>query len=191
MVSDRGGITIRATWLRVSIFRSLFISESLIVRLEEILGPYADDNVPLIQTLLSQHVKPVFHNNLHPKVNASTGRVLSRMAGGDASYQDYYEGQVWKRHPGILNVLCWCIRHLKVLCLPSLTHAVIVIQGRSQDTSYEQLWHLVIPPVMTLLDDYQPKYKLCGVQIASHLLKNAPSELLRRTGIDGLFHQVS
>ena len=39
--------------------------------------------------------------------------------------------------------------------------------------------------------DLTAKYKLRGVQIASHLLKNAPSELLRRTGIDGLFHQVS
>jgi hypothetical protein len=43
---------------------------------------------------------------------------------------------------------------------------------------------------MTLLDDYQMKYKLRGVQIAAHLLENAPGELLRRTGIDGLLYQV-
>lgn len=56
---------------------------------------------------------------------------------------------------------------------------------------YERVWHLIIPPVMTLLDDYEIKFKLRGVQIISHLLGNAPPELLRRTGIDALLFSVS
>lgn len=59
-----------------------------------------------------------------------------------------------------------------------------------QGAAYEKVWHLVVPPVMTLLDDYELKYKLRGVQIVDHLLINVPGELLRRTGISGLFYSV-
>ncbi len=55
---------------------------------------------------------------------------------------------------------------------------------------YERLWHLVIPPVMTLLDDYEVQYKLQGVKVVSEMLKNVPAEILRRTGIDGLLFNV-
>jgi hypothetical protein len=39
---------------------------------------------------------------------------------------------------------------------------------------------------MTLLDDYEAVYKLCGVRLVSQMLERVPAELLRRTGIDGL-----
>ena len=85
----------------------------LTARSQEILEVYADEDVSVVQTVLEQHLKPVFQKNLHPKVNASTGRVLPRSAGGDAGFQDHYEGQVWKQRPGIANVLDWCIGHIK------------------------------------------------------------------------------
>ena len=44
---------------------------------------------------------------------------------------------------------------------------------------------------MTLLDDYEVKFKLQGVELVSEMLKNVPAELLRRTGIDGLLFTVS
>ena len=44
---------------------------------------------------------------------------------------------------------------------------------------------------MTLLDDYEVKFKLQGVELVSEMLKNVPAELLRRTGIDGLLFAVS
>ena len=157
-------------------------------RSQEILEPYADEDVSVVQTVLEQHLKPVFQKNLHPKVNASTGRVLARSAGGDAGFQDHYEGQVWKQRPGIANVLDWCIVHIKVGSVCRISSCCL--SRMVQSTVYEKLWHLVIPPVMTLLDDYEVKYKLQGVRLASHLLENAPGELLRRTGIDGLLYQV-
>ncbi|KAG5353722.1 hypothetical protein C0989_003148 [Termitomyces sp. Mn162] len=51
---------------------------------------------------------------------------------------------------------------------------------------YETLWHLVIPPVMALLDDFEAHNKLRGVGIVSEMLREVPSQLLRRTGVDGL-----
>lgn len=59
-----------------------------------------------------------------------------------------------------------------------------------QNTVYERLWHLIIPPVMTLLDDYEVRYKLPGVRIISEMLDRVPPELLRRTGMDGLIFSV-
>src|ERR1700730_3578080 len=62
--------------------------------------------------------------------------------------------------------------------------------GLTQTDEYETHWHLIIPPVMTLLDDYEAKYKLQGVKIVSEMLGRVPPELLRRTGIDRLLLTV-
>lgn len=43
---------------------------------------------------------------------------------------------------------------------------------------------------MTLLDDYETEYKLQGVIIVEEMLRRVPNDLLKRTGVDGLFRQV-
>ncbi|KAF7982341.1 hypothetical protein HWV62_29056 [Athelia sp. TMB] len=55
-----------------------------------------------------------------------------------------------------------------------------------QTGMYENLWHLIIPPVMTLQDDYEVFYKLQGISISQEMIKRVPKELLRRTGVDEL-----
>lgn len=40
---------------------------------------------------------------------------------------------------------------------------------------------------MTLLDDYEANYKLHGIRIVFEMLERVPNDLLRRTGVDGLF----
>lgn len=52
------------------------------------------------------------------------------------------------------------------------------------------MWHLIIPPMMTLLDDYDSTYKIYGIQIAAEMLKTVPMELLRRTGVGELMFSV-
>jgi hypothetical protein len=47
-------------------------------------------------------------------LNVETSRKLPRAAGGYAATQDVYEGQVWKTHPGIGNVLLWCVQRIDV-----------------------------------------------------------------------------
>jgi hypothetical protein len=56
---------------------------------------------------------------------------------------------------------------------------------------YEHIWHLVVPPSMTLLDDYESYHKLNGIKIVTELLDHAPPQLLKRTGVDGLLITVS
>ncbi|OSX60573.1 hypothetical protein POSPLADRAFT_1047984 [Postia placenta MAD-698-R-SB12] len=134
---------------------------------QSILHLYEDSDPPLLEQILSTHVKPIFQANAHPSLNPSTGRILPRSAGGPSARLDYMEGQTWKSHPGTVYLVTWCVRHCT-------------------SAAYEKLWHLIIPPVMTLLDDYEAAYKLHGVQIVSDMLRAVPADLLRRTGVDGL-----
>lgn len=60
-----------------------------------------------------------------------------------------------------------------------------------QQDEYERIWHLLIPPVMTLLDDYEARYKLQGVVTVQMLLQHVPVDILKRTGVDGLLKQVT
>lgn len=43
---------------------------------------------------------------------------------------------------------------------------------------------------MTLLDDYQAKYRLKGIALVSDMLDTVPTKLLKRTGIGELFATV-
>lgn len=80
----------------------------------EILMQFSDPSTQLLQTILRERIKPIFQANPHPHLNASTGRKLPEGVGGHLAYQDYYDGQVWKGHPGAANVMLWCVQHIQV-----------------------------------------------------------------------------
>ncbi|KAF9268321.1 hypothetical protein L218DRAFT_608770 [Marasmius fiardii PR-910] len=137
----------------------------------DIMQNFSEPNITVVTEVLLQHVKPVFQRNPHPSLNMSTGRKLQRPAGGFMGSQDFYESQDWKDNVRLPSLVYWCVRHMK-------------------ESDYSHLWHLVIPPIMTMLDDYQVPYKLKGVAIASELLERAPQDLLKKTGIDGLISKA-
>ena len=80
----------------------------------DILIYFSDPKPSIIEYILQYFIKPVFLANPHPSLNLSTGRKLLRMAGGPMATQDYYEAQTWKCHPGVPNILSWCVRNVKV-----------------------------------------------------------------------------
>jgi hypothetical protein len=91
------------------------LSETHTQELTEILENYVSQDVSLITHVLSNRIRPVFQSHVHPKVNPSTGRVLSRVAGGPLASQDLYTSQSWKEsYPGIHNVLFWVVARIKV-----------------------------------------------------------------------------
>lgn len=59
-----------------------------------------------------------------------------------------------------------------------------------QPDAYEDIWHLLIPPTMTLLDDYQAEHKLEGVRVISFMLHTIPQKTLLRTGVNELIFSV-
>ena len=77
-----------------------------------------------LEEVLAKHIKPIFQANPHPMLNVETGRKLPRMAGGYATTQDAYEGQAWKDHPGVVNVLLWSVQRIDVrACIPASAYA--------------------------------------------------------------------
>lgn len=156
--------------------------------LADILENSVRPNVQLITHVLSSEVRPVFQSHVHPKVNPSTGRALNRVAGGPLASQDLYTSQSWKEnHPGISNVLLWVVARIKVKTLQLYAE---LASEPIQSSDYDRIWHLVIPPIMTLLDDYEVPYKLRGIAVISQMLKTVPPDLLRRTGVDDLIFSV-
>ncbi|KAJ6627433.1 hypothetical protein B0H10DRAFT_1994498 [Mycena sp. CBHHK59/15] len=133
----------------------------------DILHNFSDPPQSLVVQILENNVKPLFRSNPHPSLNLETGRKLARPAGGPMASQDFYDSQTWKDYPGSSNIVLWCLRNM-----PS--------------NAYEGLWHLVIPPIMALLDDYEARYKLLGINLTSVMLERVPSTVLKRTGVDSL-----
>jgi len=135
---------------------------------QKILSSSVTPTVQLLQNLLNDRIRPILQSHAHPNVNPDTGRKLARAAGGPSALQDIYTSQTWKEEcPGIGNVVLWTVKQIT-----------------SED--YERLWHLIIPPVMILLDDYDAGYKLHGILVVAEMLKRVPADLLKRTGVDRL-----
>lgn len=64
----------------------------------------------LIAHILTQIVKPLFAPTPHPRLHASTARILPRAA----DVQDTYIEQPWKEHPGLDEVIRWCLLNTEV-----------------------------------------------------------------------------
>ena len=107
--------------------------------------------------------------------------------------QDYYEEQVWKDYPGIWSVLAWVVKNISVSSRVTLCNStdstITLVLHCVQPDGYEDI--LLIPPMMTLLDDYQAKHKLKGVRIVSLMLHTIPQRTLLRTGVHELISCVS
>ncbi|KIJ19819.1 hypothetical protein PAXINDRAFT_7094 [Paxillus involutus ATCC 200175] len=117
----------------------------------------------VINHVLKHIVKPLFAPTPHPRLHTSTARILPR----PADTQDTYVQQTWKEHPGLDEVVRWGVLN-------------------SEPSAYESTWPLLLPPVMSFLDDYQVPFKVLGVRLVSDMLTRVPSELLLRTGVDAL-----
>ena len=44
---------------------------------------------------------------------------------------------------------------------------------------YEKLWHLIVPPLMAVMDDYEVYYKLQGVEIVLAMVERGGGADLR------------
>ena len=52
------------------------------------------------------------------------------------------------------------------------------------------VWPLIIPPLLTLVDDWEARYKALGASFMTALLGATPPELLERTGLGEVFEQA-
>lgn len=59
-----------------------------------------------------------------------------------------------------------------------------------EEKSTEQLWPLLVPPILTLVDDWETQYKQLGAELLHSLLRATPPTLLSRTGLGSVFEDA-
>jgi len=107
--------------------------------------------------------------------------------------QGYCKEQMWKNYPGIWSVTAWVVKNISISsCVTSRNSidSTVALVHCVQPDGYEDIWPLLIPPMMTHLDDYQAEHKLEGVRIVSLMLHTIPQRTLLRTGVHELIFSV-
>ncbi|TPX30764.1 hypothetical protein SmJEL517_g05733 [Synchytrium microbalum] len=118
--------------------------------------------------ILSIHVKPYFAH--HPNIDKQELKQQPRNGDSKVTMTDFFQDQKWKsEYPESPFILAWCLLQV-------------------QQPELQKVQGLVIPTLLTLLDDFDPKYKTLGVQLTRHVIidNTAPSEI-RVTGLGDVF----
>ncbi|OMP86226.1 CCA tRNA nucleotidyltransferase, mitochondrial [Diplodia seriata] len=113
-------------------------------------------------------IRPLFAKTQNPAVTAQ-GRKSIQSPGPRAARlftEDESESKPWKgkKEGYALELLRWVL----------LT---------ADSDGIEKIWPLVVPPVLALLDDSDPKFKAKGCDLLRLLLEITPPSLLKRTGL--------
>lgn len=59
-----------------------------------------------------------------------------------------------------------------------------------EEKSTEQVWPLLVPPILTLVDDWETQYKQLGAELLHSLLRATSPALLSRTGLGSVFEDA-
>ncbi|KAI4123291.1 MAG: hypothetical protein LQ338_005340 [Usnochroma carphineum] len=135
-----------------------------------------DEKIPkqfdtLIRNLLLNHVKPLFQKSKNPNLTPQARKAISPLPPGPADFESP-ANKPWKfSSPHILTVFEWILSQLT----PSLV---------------ETHWPLLIPPLLTLIDDISTPTKIKGCTLLLALLQTCPSLLLQRSGLGEIFHNT-
>ncbi|KAL8799824.1 MAG: hypothetical protein Q9182_005619 [Xanthomendoza sp. 2 TL-2023] len=126
----------------------------------------------LIADLLLDNIKPLFLKSRSSLLTSQARKAISPLP-GPAGPSDFESGsKPWKfESPHIVTVLQWTLSQLD---------AGLV----------EKHWPLIIPPLLTILDDVSVAYKIRGCQLLDILLTVTPSSLLERSGLGEVFHNT-
>ncbi|KAI4256725.1 MAG: hypothetical protein LQ352_001966 [Teloschistes flavicans] len=126
----------------------------------------------LIVELLREHVKPLFVRSKSPILTDAGRKALSPLPDGNKITDMDSSNKPWKFHsPHIVTVFRWVLAHMT-------------------STLVSAHWPLVIPPILTILDDVSIAYKIRGCQLLQLLLDVAPASLLERSGLGEVFHDT-
>jgi hypothetical protein len=65
-----------------------------------------------------------------------------------------------------------------------------VVESSLDENSTERLWPLLVPPILTLVDDWETKHKRLGTGLLHSLLQATSPSLLSRTGLGSVFEDA-
>ncbi|KAJ3179361.1 hypothetical protein HDU87_002970 [Geranomyces variabilis] len=123
---------------------------------------------------VAAHAQRILTENVQPFFVATHRQSDGRMAPPSAADQwrtdGIYEDQKWKtERADCVEIFAWTVRQLE--------HSQCVrIQG------------LLFPPLLILLDDYEPRYKTLGAQLTHHVVVTCSTPMdVRRSGLGDVF----
>ncbi|GET04355.1 hypothetical protein RCL_jg7779.t2 [Rhizophagus clarus] len=116
--------------------------------------------------ILEKYVKPVFLKHTPVNVEKKNGKLKKQPIDFDIGNESW-RGEIAQGS----NILQWCILHLK-------------------NTEIENIIGLIVPPTLSLIDDYNVNFKTRGVSILDHLLKELTPDIIQRTGLGEVFHEA-
>ncbi|KAL1915272.1 uncharacterized protein VTP21DRAFT_7548 [Calcarisporiella thermophila] len=115
--------------------------------------------------ILQHHIRPYFTQS-HPAMEKKRNRYVEK------NKMDLYEKQPWKTdRVETVSIMETC-----------------VLAAKQFDV--ESAFFLLIPPLLTLIDDYDIQYKILGVRMFSHVLSNVSASKLTASGLDGVFYEA-
>ncbi|KIW21377.1 hypothetical protein PV08_01957 [Exophiala spinifera] len=136
-----------------------------------------------LHDLLTQIIKPLFTTTKHPNLT-STGRknLVPNPPSFGPSYaslnDDDETSKPWKSAPFTVPLLKYILISYTSTPLPS------------RKATLESHFHLLIPPILNMIDDTDPSYKASGchlLHMLSDILASVQSDMLKRTGLGDVF----
>ncbi|KAL8684499.1 MAG: hypothetical protein Q9224_006313, partial [Gallowayella concinna] len=126
----------------------------------------------LFTNLLLDNIKPFFLKSKTSLLTPQARKAISPLP-GPAAPSDFESGsKPWKfESPHIVTVFQWTLSQLEAELI-------------------EKQWPLIIPPLLTILDDVSIAYKIRGCELLDILLKATSSSLLERSGLGEIFHNT-
>ncbi|KAL8938083.1 MAG: hypothetical protein Q9216_004081 [Gyalolechia sp. 2 TL-2023] len=126
----------------------------------------------LIHNLLLNQVKPLFVRSKNPTLTDQARKAISPLPGPNIPSDFESHNKPWKfQSPHIVTIFHWILTQLDASLV-------------------EAHWPLIIPPLLTILDDVSIRYKIKGCELLVLLLKVAPASLLERSGLGEIFHNT-
>jgi len=129
----------------------------------------------LVRHFLKLTVRPFFAKT-RPKEVTATGRKNTTTAlpeKNTAQSMDDSVNKPWKsgKDAHALDLLKWVV-------------------GALDERLVDEVWPMVVPPVLTLVDDWEVRYKKVGAEMLRRVLEVTPPILLERTGLGGVFEEA-
>ena len=138
----------------------------------------------LLFDLLTKVVKPLFSKQQHPNLTATGRKKLVPDAPTSGRLSDTIDWEdklkIWK-NGWTTDLLLFCLSQYSKL------------PASQEKSTLESHFHLLVPPILNLVDDGDTEYKTQGCKLLRLLCEqvtNCQSDILKRTGLSDVFSEA-
>jgi len=126
----------------------------------------------LVNHLLRLTIRPLFSKSQHPAVTAQGRKVTTKVLPKRFDEEPEEITKPWKTEEShAIELLHWVVQNL-------------------DDKMVEQNWPLLVPPILSITDDPDIRFKIQGCAMLEKLLTAAPSSLIAKTGLGQVFEEA-